>query len=166
MRLTDFTLGSKAPRIESVKTFPKTEDDIVMMDWDFSFNPNETSDLTQKQIKKLSNPKIVLLIRLGKVLATAGMPILVENMSFAGSMRVRMKLMTNFPHVQVVDLSFMEKPVFDYVLKPLGGETFGFDIANVSGSLLLCNECFSPNLHLVLSSALRSCLKWTSIDTK
>jgi len=26
----------------------------------------------------------------------------------------------------------MEKPDFDYVLKPVGGETFGFDINNVS----------------------------------
>lgn len=132
IRLTDFTLGTKAPRIESVKTFPKTEDDIVMMDWDFSFNPNDLSDLTQKQAKKVVNPKIVLSIRLGKGLATAGMPILVEDMSFAGSLRVRMKLMTNFPHIQIVDMSFMKPPSFDYVLKPIGGETFGFDVAGVS----------------------------------
>ncbi len=137
MRLTEFTLGSKAPRIDSVKTFPKTDEDIVMMDWDFSFNPNDISDLTQKQIKKLSNPKIILSIRLGKGLATAAMPILLENMSFSGSMRIRMKLMTNFPHVQVVDLSFMKPPEFDFSLKPIGGETFGFDIAGVSVFIII-----------------------------
>lgn len=131
MRLTEFTLGTKAPRIDSVKTFPKTDDDIVMMDWDFSFNPNDLSDLTQKQIKKVNNPRIVISIRFGKGLASAGMPILLEDMSFAGSMRVRMKLMTNFPHIQVVDLSFMKPPEFDYVLKPIGGDTFGFDVAGV-----------------------------------
>lgn len=33
---------------------------------------------------------------------------------------------------QTVEMSFLEKPAFDYVLKPIGGETFGFDIGNVS----------------------------------
>ena len=49
-------------------------------------------------------------------------------------MRVRLKLMANFPHVQILDITFMEKPIIDYVLKPVGGEHFGFDIANVSQS--------------------------------
>ena len=78
------------------------------------------------------NPKIILSVRLGKGFASAAMPILLEDMTFTGHMKIRMKLMTNFPHVQLVDLSFMEKPVFDYSLKPIGGETFGFDIGNVS----------------------------------
>ncbi|KAJ8084377.1 Tricalbin-2 [Marasmius tenuissimus] len=61
------------------------------------------------------------------------MPILLEDITFSGLMRVKMKLMSNFPHIQIVDLCFMEKPVIDYVLKPIGGETFGFDIANIPG---------------------------------
>ncbi|EJD55637.1 tricalbin [Auricularia subglabra TFB-10046 SS5] len=133
IRLSTFTLGTRAPRIDRVHTFPRTEDDIVMMDWGFSFTPNDVSDLTPKQAAKRVNPKIVLAIRVGKGLATAAMPILLEDLAFSGLMRVKMKLMTTFPHIQLVDLSFMEKPVFDYVLKPLGGETFGFDIANVPG---------------------------------
>lgn len=40
IRMTTFTLGTKAPRIDHVRTFPATEDDIVMMDWQFSFTPN------------------------------------------------------------------------------------------------------------------------------
>lgn len=28
--------------------------------------------------------------------------------------------MSAFPHVQLVDLSFMQPPVFDFVLKPVG----------------------------------------------
>lgn len=30
-------------------------------------------------------------------------------------------------------MSFIEKPTFDYVLKPIGGETFGFDINSIPG---------------------------------
>lgn len=41
--------------------------------------------------------------------------------------------MSNFPHVQMVHMSFMEKPEFDYVLKPLGGEKFGMDVNNIPG---------------------------------
>jgi len=136
LSLATFTLGNKAPRIDKVRTFPKTEEDIVMMDWGISFTPNDISDLTPRQAASKVNPKITLSIRVGKGLATAAMPVLVEDITFSGLMRIRMKLMTNFPHVQIVDICFLEKPVIDYVLKPIGGETFGFDIANASFSPL------------------------------
>ncbi|TFK41292.1 C2 domain-containing protein [Crucibulum laeve] len=133
LRLSQFTLGTKAPRIDKVRTFPRTDDDVVMMDWGISFTPNDISDMTPRQAASKVNPKIVLQIRVGKGLATASMPVLLEDITFSGLMRVRMKLMSNFPHVQVVDICFLEKPVIDYVLKPIGGETFGFDIANIPG---------------------------------
>jgi Ca2+-dependent lipid-binding protein len=131
LRLSTFTLGTKAPRIDKVRTFPKTADDIVMMDWGISFTPNDVSEMTAKQVSSKVNPKIVLSVRVGKGLATAAMPILLEDITFTGLMRIQMKLMTNFPHVQVVDICFLEKPVIDYVLKPVGGDTFGFDINHV-----------------------------------
>lgn len=132
LRLSQFTLGTKAPRIDRVRTFPKTPDDIIMMDWGFSFMPTDISDLTQRQAAAKVNPKVVLSVRVGKSIATATIPILVEDICFSGLMRIRMRLMSNFPHVQIVDFSFLEKPVIDYVLKPIGGEAFGFDIASVS----------------------------------
>lgn len=133
LRLSTFTLGTKAPRIEKVKTYSHTEDDVALMEWWLSFTPKDTSELTERQKLNKVNPKIILSVRLGKGIASAAMPILLEDISFNGHMKIRMKLMTNFPHVQLVDLSFMDKPVIDYVLKPIGGETFGFDIANVRG---------------------------------
>ena len=132
IRLTTFTLGSKAPRIDRVRTFPKTPEDIITMDWGLSFTPSDISDITPREAAKKVNPKIVLSIRVGKGLASAAVPILLEDINFTGLIRIRLKLMTAFPHVQVVDFSFLEKPYFDYVLKPIGGETFGFDVGNVS----------------------------------
>ena len=132
LRLPFFTLGSKAPRIESVRTFPSTEPDIIMMDWKFSFTPCDRAEMTKRQIEDQANPRIELAIRIGKGLATATIPVLVEDMSLRGHVRIRMKLMANFPHVETLDISFLEKPEIDYVLKPIGGDTFGFDIANVS----------------------------------
>ena len=133
IRMTTFTLGTKAPRIDSVRTFPDTEEDIVMMDWKFNFTPSDVLDLTVKQANQKINPKIVLTVRVGKGFVGAGLPILLEDINFVGHLRLRMKLMSNFPHVQLVDISFMEPPKIDYVLKPIGGNTFGFDIGMIPG---------------------------------
>lgn len=38
--------------------------------------------------------------------------------------------MTTYPHIKTVEMSFIQKPTFDYVLKPIGGE-LGFDINNI-----------------------------------
>lgn len=148
LRLTTFTLGTKAPRIDKVRTFPKTPDDIVMMDWGISFTPNDTSDMTPRQAAQKVNPKIVLSVRVGKGLATAAIPILLEDITFSGLMRIRLKLMSNFPHVQIVDMSFLEKPVIDYVLKPVGGESLGFDIAHVSN--FHNDELLSASSHFII----------------
>ncbi|TFY64762.1 hypothetical protein EVG20_g5845 [Dentipellis fragilis] len=171
MRLTHFTLGSKAPRIDKVRTFPKTADDIVMMDWGISFTPNDLSDMTPRQQATKSNPKVVLTIRVGKGVAVASMPILVEDMTFSGLARIRLKLMPSFPHVQVVDISFLEKPVIDYVLKPIGGDAFGFDIANIPGlssfirdmiHSILGPMMYDPN---VFTLNLEQLLSGTPLDT-
>ncbi|KAI0726177.1 tricalbin [Fomitopsis betulina] len=133
LRLSTFTLGTKAPRITKVKTSPRTADDVVLMEWGIAFTPNDETEMTEKQKADKVNPKVVLSVRVGKGIASATMPVLVENIEFTGVLRVRMKLMTTFPHIQLVDLSFIEKPTFDWALKPIGGETFGFDIGFIPG---------------------------------
>lgn len=101
------------------------------MDWKVSYIPNDIANMTRSQMIRKVNPKIALTIRLGKGMVGAGIPILLEDISFSGLIRVTLKLINIFPHVKTVDISFLEEPKFDYVLKPIGGETFGFDIANV-----------------------------------
>jgi len=76
LSLTTFTLGTKAPRIESVRTFPNTPDDEVLMDWEIAFTPTDLSDILPKLAKNKTNPKIILTIRLGKGFISAPMPIL------------------------------------------------------------------------------------------
>jgi Ca2+-dependent lipid-binding protein len=149
LKLTEFTLGTKAPRIDKVRTFPSTDDDIVMMDWAFSFTPHDTNDVPPGPRKKNANPKIVLSIRLGRGLATAALPVLVENIAFSGLMRIRLKLVSNFPHVQTVDMSFLEEPTIAYDLKPIGGD-FGMDITNVC-ILISCAPGIPPD-HLFTRS--------------
>lgn len=133
LRLKEFGLGTKPPRLEHVKTYPKAQDDIVLMDWKFSFNPNDTSDLTSRQLKNKVNPKIVLEVRLGKGLVSKGLDVIVQDMAFSGLMRLKFKLQLPFPHIEKVEMSFLERPTIDYVCKPLGGDTFGFDINFIPG---------------------------------
>ncbi|KAJ4299908.1 Tricalbin-2 [Kalmusia sp. IMI 367209] len=133
LRLKEFVLGTKPPRLEHVKTYPKAQDDIVLMDWKFSFNPNDTADLTARQLKQKINPKVVLEVRVGKGVISKGLDVIVEDMAFSGLMRLKFKLQLPFPHIERVEMSFLERPTIDYVCKPLGGETFGFDINFIPG---------------------------------
>ncbi|KAL2808922.1 C2 domain-containing protein [Aspergillus granulosus] len=123
LRLKTFVLGSKPPRLEHVKTYPKTEVDTVVMDWKFSFTPNDVMDLTA----------LVLEVRVGKGVVSKGLDVIVEDMACSGLMRVKVKLQIPFPHIERVDVCFLGKPEFDYVCKPLGGDTLGFDINFIPG---------------------------------
>ncbi|KAG9044471.1 hypothetical protein FS837_008089 [Tulasnella sp. UAMH 9824] len=147
LKLGTFTFGTTAPHIVSVKTDPFTPDDTILMDWAVKFTPTDMLNITPAQAKLRTNPKIVLDVKVGKGPAVATLPILVEDMTFAGKMRIRMKLMQAFPHVKTVEMSFTEKPVFDYVLKPIGGETFGFDIGNIPGLSAFIRE----TVHSILA---------------
>jgi len=104
MRMTHFTLGTKAPRIDFIRTHPGTDQDVVVMDWKISFTPNDILDLTTRQAADKVNPKVVLTIKFGKGKVRLSKDIVVEDVAFAGVMRIRLKLMNNFPHVQTVDL--------------------------------------------------------------
>src|SRR5436309_5992346 len=98
------------------------------MDWKVSVIPNDIANMTRAQIIRKVNPKVVLTVRVGRGMVGAGIPVLLEDISFSGHMKVKLKLVNTFPHVKTVDISFLEEPKIDYVLKPIGGETFGFDI--------------------------------------
>ena len=150
MRMKTFTLGSKPPRMEHVKTYPKAEDDTVLMDWKFSFTPNDTMDLTSRQIANKVQPKVVLEVRVGKAMISHGLDIIVEDFAFSGLMRVKVKLQIPFPHVEKVEICFLGRPDIDYVCKPLGGDTFGFDINFVPGLEGFIKEQIHGNLAPIM----------------
>lgn len=147
LSLTTFQLGNKAPRIHAVKTYPNTDSDTVLMDWDIEFMPSNDLDMTKRQINNQINPKVVLQIRVGKGMVGAGMPILVENFALQGTMRVRITFGNQFPHIEIVGLQFLSRPTIDYVLKPVGGESFGFDIAHIPG----LSSFIRDQIHAILA---------------
>lgn len=127
-----FTLGTKPPRLNHVRTFPKTDEDIVVMEWAYSFTPNDNVDKTARQLKNHVNPFIELAIGLGLGPLSLKIPIVIQDFAFSGLMRVRIKLVTSYPHIKTVDASFLEPPTFDYIMKPFGGK-FGFDVNAIPG---------------------------------
>lgn len=150
LSLKEFTLGTKPPSIDQVGSFPLTDPDVVEMDWEFSFTPNETDDMTARQLKDKKNPKVELSVRIGKGVISKGLPILVEDMSFSGRMHVRIKLIPTFPHVKTVDVSFIEPPEFSFVLKPIGGDSLGFDINIIPGLESFIKSTVHANLGPML----------------
>ena len=150
LRLKFFTLGTKPPRMDHVKTYPKAEDDTVLMDWKFSFTPNDNMDLTARQLKNKINPKVVLEIRIGKGVISKGMDVIVEDMAFSGLMRVKVKLQIPFPHIEKVEICFLGKPDIDYVCKPLGGDTLGFDINFIPGLESFIKDQIHGNLAPIM----------------
>lgn len=110
LRMKTFTLGTKPPRMEHVKTYPKADDDVVLMDWKFSFTPTDTTDMTKRQLRNKVNPKIVLEIRIGKAMLSKGIDVIVEDMAFSGLIRLKVKLQIPFPHVQKIEFCFLERP--------------------------------------------------------
>lgn len=107
MRLTHFTLGTKAPRIDFIRTHAGAPTNVIVMDWKISFTPNDTADMTIREAADKVNPKIALTLRVGKGKVSAAKDIIVEDVSFAGTMRLTLKLMQRFPHVQTMDLRYM-----------------------------------------------------------
>ncbi|GAA5871970.1 hypothetical protein JCM16303_000930 [Sporobolomyces ruberrimus] len=162
IRVTTFTLGTKPPHLDHVRTFPDTEDDIVLMEMKLSFVPNDVLDMTHAQSARKVNPKIVLNVRFGVGPAKLGKDIIVEDLMFTGVMRIKLKLVNNFPHIQTVDLSFMQPPDFDFVLKPVG-----FDLSmipgltpfitstvhSILGPMMYDPNSFTLNLEQLLSGA-------------
>lgn len=146
LRMKTFILGTKPPRLEHVKTYPKTQPDLVIMDWKFSFTPNDTLDLTARQLQNRINPKVVLEVRMGKGMVSKGLDVIVEDFACSGLMRVKVKLQVAFPHIERVDVCFMEPPEIDYVCKPLGGDYLGFDINFIPGLESFIKEQIHGNL--------------------
>lgn len=128
LALEEFTLGSKAPAIRGIKTYPKSGKNIVEMDWSFAFTPNDVSDMTPIEAKEKINPKIALSVSIGKGVISKSMPILVEDINCAGRMHIKLEFGKVFPNIKIVSVQFLEPPMIDFALKPIGGDTLGLDV--------------------------------------
>ncbi|SCV01123.1 LAMI_0G09450g1_1 [Lachancea mirantina] len=128
LSLDEFTLGTKSPTIDGIKSYTKRGKDTAEMDWVFSFTPNDVSNMTAKEAKEKINPKIALGVTIGKGFVSKSLPVLVENINVAGKLRVTIKFGQSFPNIEIVSISLLEPPFIDFALKPVGGDTLGLDV--------------------------------------
>ncbi|ODV83193.1 hypothetical protein CANARDRAFT_9769 [[Candida] arabinofermentans NRRL YB-2248] len=131
------TLGTKPPRIDKVRTLDRTDDDVTVMDWWVSYTPNSLADSTVKQMKNRANQHVIVKAKLFGLT----LPVVVSDVAFKGKFRVRLRMMSNFPHIQTVNVSLMEAPHFDFVAKPFGGDSiFAWEFLNLPGIYMFINE--------------------------
>lgn len=132
-----FTVGTKAPRVDKVRTLDRTGDDVTVMDWWVSFSPNALEDTTIKQLKNRTNQKVIVKAKLFGLT----IPVDVSDCQMHAKIRLRLRMMTNFPHIQTVNVSLMEPPIFDAITKPVGGDTiFSPEVFSIPGLYMLINE--------------------------
>lgn len=121
------------------------------MDWRISFIPSDVHDLTTAERDKRVNPKVVINIHTTNQLKGIIIPAVVQNIAFRGHMRVKIHFMNKFPYARLFEASFLDKPVFDYDLAPLGTNVLGFDI-NYASTIVTKNRLLNRILRLCLDT--------------
>ncbi|KAI8800910.1 hypothetical protein BJ742DRAFT_48849 [Cladochytrium replicatum] len=122
LSLSEFTLGSNGPRIESVKSDPTADEDQLVMDWDLNFYTVDEDDGVRFGAGgEVRNSKIELVARVGKGIASIPIPVLLTDLELRGVAQIRMKFMTTFPHIKSVEFGFLEDPTLQFNLRPLKG---------------------------------------------
>ena len=148
--IDSFSAGTKPPRIEQVKTLQGTNDDIVVMDWGFSFTPNAIVDANNKQLKNKVNQKVVVKASLFGIT----IPVTVSDVSCLGMLRVRMRMMSSFPHIETINVSFLEPPVFDFNTRLFGETALNWEVLVFPGLYPFINEMVKKYVGPIVFSPL------------
>lgn len=131
------TLGTKPPRVDKVRTLDRTDGDVTVMDWWVSMVPNAMEDSTIKQMKNKANQEIIIKAKMFGLT----IPFCVNDVSFKAKMRVRIRMMPQFPHIQTVNVSMMEQPYVDFMARPIGSDSIlSWEFFNIPGLYLLLTE--------------------------
>ncbi|KAK6459424.1 C2 domain-containing protein [Scheffersomyces xylosifermentans] len=148
--IDSFSAGTKPPRVDCVKTLHGTNDDVVVMDWGFSFTPNSLADANTKQLKNKVNQRLVVKAEIFGIT----IPVVVSDVSFSGLARIRMRMMSSFPHVETINVSMLEAPKFDFNSKILSESPFIWEVLSFPGLYPFINEMVKKYVGSVLFAPL------------
>ncbi|CAB58375.1 tricalbin, C2 domain protein (phospholipid binding) ER-plasma membrane tethering protein Tcb1 [Schizosaccharomyces pombe] len=143
-----FTLGSKAPRIDRVRTHPPVERDVVLMDVDFSLTPNDNYDVNDSSLKCRVNSLISLVIKFGFGKYMFSFPITIKDLRLSGKLRIRWGLSSDYPFIQTASFSFLETPIVYANIRPIDIPFLDADIFYIPG----IGQFVSEQLGLLLNS--------------
>ncbi|KAJ3069127.1 hypothetical protein HDU98_007809 [Podochytrium sp. JEL0797] len=121
LSLSVFTLGSVAPRIETIRTTLQTSNDTLLMEWDLRFVPVDESGVSkrEKELGNVRHSKIEVVAKLGKGPVAIPIPVVVAEIEFRAKLRLELKFVSKHPHVSRIDYAFVETPIVDFTLRPL-----------------------------------------------
>jgi Ca2+-dependent lipid-binding protein len=89
IRLSEFTLGSESPVIEAAKIYPNTDSDIIHLDLDLVFSPNDEENMSKSRTNKYQwNSRVVLTTRVGKGVMGVDIPVMLTEVYFKGKVRL------------------------------------------------------------------------------
>lgn len=88
------------------------------MDWELKFIPIDEDNLSRSErtAGNFRNSDVHLLAKIGML----PLSIKVKDIELTGLLRVDIRFGSVFPHIQVVNLAFLDPPCIDMKLKPLG----------------------------------------------
>ncbi|KAI9340575.1 hypothetical protein BDR26DRAFT_1007509 [Obelidium mucronatum] len=121
LSLTVFTLGTVAPRIETIRTILQTADDVLQMEWDLSFVPVDEDGVSkrEKDLGSVRDSRIEVVAKLGKGPMAIPIPIVVAEIEFRARLRLELTFVSKYPHISKIDYMFTDTPAIDFTLRPL-----------------------------------------------
>ncbi|KAI9299061.1 hypothetical protein K502DRAFT_322489 [Neoconidiobolus thromboides FSU 785] len=173
VKFTTFTLGNKPPILKGIKYYPSNQSDIIIMDWHLSFTPNsfyekkfKSNDSFEESNLIKINSNIQLEIELNLFGMTFKLPIILNEMHFNSKLRIKLKLMNNFPHIKSAHVSLLELPDIDFKFRPI----FNIDLTNIPffkplfnrlikqiiESIILAPQSYLLNIEEMMGSSLEN----------
>ncbi|KAI5180370.1 hypothetical protein NEOKW01_0674 [Nematocida sp. AWRm80] len=125
VRLDRFTLGGQPPVIEGIR-IRKSDKESLIMDISMYFIPTtmeehksvlESAGLEGRETDWNSN--ITLTVRVGSGMAGMDIPLTLKNISFKGSVRIKLKLTYDTSVIEGVEFSFLKQPTIGFNIVPL-----------------------------------------------
>ncbi|EEB09229.1 C2 domain-containing protein [Schizosaccharomyces japonicus yFS275] len=173
LSFSTFTLGSKSPRIDGICSHNLTASDVVVIDVKFSFAPNDSLDISGDSIGFRVNPKLTLKAKIALGKLSFSIPITVQDISISGVLRLRFKLSSEFPFINVLSASMLDMPEIYYVVRPIDLPFLDADVSYIPGLNQLIMEqarkviapmAFWPNMFDVnLASAMAGVYPGTAL---
>ncbi|WBW75363.1 tricalbin, C2 domain protein (phospholipid binding) ER-plasma membrane tethering protein Tcb1 [Schizosaccharomyces osmophilus] len=154
VRFSSFTLGSKAPRIDGIRTHLATEPDVILMDVDFSYTPNDTLDITGASYCRV-NSAVSLRVKVGKGKFMVKLPVSTKDIFVSGQLRIRCKLSEDFPFIKTASVSLLSTPKLSATVRPFDFSLFDVDVFYIPG--------FNQFLHEQMTTILSPLAIWPNM---
>ncbi|KAH9386165.1 uncharacterized protein NEMAJ01_1061 [Nematocida major] len=120
IRLDRFTLGGQAPVIEGIRIRHSSRDSLIV-DVAMHFIPAMAKDLqgTPGEASINWGSNITMAVRVGGAAAGIDMPVTLKNVSFRGSVRLKINFTYDASVIEGVEFSFLKQPVIGFNIVPL-----------------------------------------------